>query len=91
MHLIQMGIAQVVIVICNHFISFAFKAHALAASAACNSKAPVCSLNRHFTIFIGAYSYIIFQHIFLEQGIPSLFGLLACQARMVMLLALTAE
>lgn len=69
MDVIQMFITFVVIVICDHFVWLALKAHTFVATTASDSITTICSDNWHFTICIRTYSDPILLHIFLEKSV----------------------
>lgn len=63
MNLIEMVICQLRCVVGNHFLRFAFEAHALTASAAENFVTTIDFDYRHAAVCVGALPYSIFSHI----------------------------
>ena len=66
MHLAKVVVAICVVVVGDHFVRFAFEAHALAAAGACHPVAPVYSDHWDFAFFVRALSHPIILHVFLE-------------------------
>jgi len=71
MNIIQMFITFIVVVIGDHFIWLAFKAHTFIAATASNSIATIRSDDWHFTICIWTHSDSILLHVFLEKTVCS--------------------
>ena len=77
MYLAEMFVAIVVIVVGDHFIGSAFEAHAFAASAAGDSIASIIADDGDAAFGVGASSDSVFLHVFFEEGLTAVFGLLA--------------
>ena len=77
MHLAQVVVAIRVVVVGDHFVRFTFKAHALTAAGAGYPVAPVNPDHWDFAFFVRALSHAILLHVFLEECVSSMFGLLA--------------
>jgi hypothetical protein len=90
MHFAEMPVAVVIVVISDHFIRFAFKAHAFTAASASDPVAPVDPVDGHVAGFVRALPDVVLLHVLLEEGIGVLSRLLARESRVIVLLALQA-
>lgn len=84
MDLIEVVICQLWSFVSDHFLRFAFEAHALATSATEHLAATINFYHRHATICIGTFSYSVFSHVAdkICISLSDLYSLIAGIARM---------
>ena len=61
-----MLIAQIVVIVCDHLLWFAFEAHALVAPTACHPVAAIYAHHWDLAIFIRTLPDTVLLHIFFE-------------------------
>lgn len=82
-----MLIAGIVVVVGDHFLGFAFKAHAFVASGAGDSIAAIDSVDGNLAFLVGALSDVVLLQVFLEELISTVLRLLARHPWMVLKLS----
>ena len=88
MHFAEMPVTVVIVVISDHFIRFAFKAHTFTATRASDPIAPVDPVDGHIAGFVWALPDVVLLHVLLEEGIGVLSRLLTRESGVIVLLAL---
>jgi hypothetical protein len=90
-HFREMIIAVAGWLVRSHLVGIAFKAHTGAAPGAGDPVAAGLSVDGHPAGRVGALPDVVWLHVLFEHCLQSLLGLLACQSRVVELLALQTE
>ena len=78
-----MFVAVVVVIIGDHLFWFTFEAHRLIATRASDTVASVDPDHWYFALIVRTLSDAVLFHVLFESCVPAIFGLLACQPRMV--------
>ena len=88
MNLTQVLVAIVVMIVRYHLVRLTLETHTLSTSRTCHPVTAVQPLNRHQTVFVRTFSYVILLHELLKQSISTFFCLLTGQPPMIVHLTL---